>query len=153
MKSAPEPASACVQIPKSVGKRPKNLARSPPQVVYRRKKSVRSYKWISLQKPPVITCGFHAQEFSTRFARRRSSSYSPSLNMVLTHLTVRAVTYLRLLWNPIKLSPGETTLTQPNCRNLSTNRLNRADSQLVPPYESDPAFYPPERLRVEKTRS
>ena len=59
----------------------------------------------SLQKPSVITCGFRAQEFSTPLARRRPSSYPPSLNMVLTHLTtVRAVTYLRLLWHHIKLS-------------------------------------------------
>ena len=80
------------KAPSSLGKRPRNLPRSPLQVGSLRKKSGRSQKSALSQNLPVLAFHSRTQGFSNPLAGRRSNYPPSSPNLVLTRPTARAAT-------------------------------------------------------------
>ena len=132
----------------------------------------------SLRNLTVRAFASRAQGFSPPLARQRSSCPPPSPNLVRTHLienyqTLRdsapCLSRAATLPKAIKLelgrgahTPENTTLSQPYCRRVSTDRPNREGSQLAASLEGEPGPtpagktlphpYPETRFRRERAR-
>ena len=148
-------------------KSPTNLARSLLLVGPRRKKK-------DSGQISVRAFDSRAQELSTPLARRRSSCPLPSPNLVRTHPMERyqalrdsTPCLSRAATSPEghqigarkRRAPGNTILSQPYRRRVSTDRLNREGSQLAASLEGGPGpttsgkilphSYPETRVRRE----
>ena len=130
------------------------------------------------QKPPGSRLDSRAQGFSTPLARQRSSCPPPSSNLVRTH-PIESYQALRdsapclsragtppegdQIGAQKRRIPGNTILSQPYRRRVSTDRLNREGSQLAASLEGEPGptpagktlshLYPETRFRRERARS
>ena len=163
-----------VHIPE---KCPTNLAHSPLFVGPCRKKTDHGHISFSLRNLPVRAFDSCAQGFSTPLARRRSSYLPTSPNLVRTHPIER---YQALRNSTPCLSSVTTSRKAPNWRleeartsgipsstnhtagRVSTDRLNREDSQLAASLEGEPGHtpagktlphsYPKTRFRRERAR-
>ena len=149
MKQAPEPASS----------RPKPCASRSPLHVGPRSKKKRPWSDISfsLRNLPVRPFDSRAQGFSTPLTRRRSSCPPPSLNLVRTHpiehyqaLRDSAPCLLRAATPPEghqigarkRRAPGNTILSQPYRRRVSSDMLNYEGNQLATSLEGEPGPTP-----------
>ena len=174
MKPAREPASSrpkpCASLKKPHGSCPFAASCGP-----RRKKQDRGQTLV--WNLPVQAFDSSTQGFSTPLARRRWSCPPPSPNLVRTHPIER---YQALRGSAPCLSratipperhqiearerraPGNTILSQPYRRRVSTERLNREGSQLAASLEGEPGptpagkilpdSYPESRFRRERAR-
>ena len=133
----------------------------------------------SLRNLTVRAFASRAQGFSPPLARQRSSCPPPSPNLVRTHLienyqalrdSAPCLSRAATLPKAIKLelgrgahTPENTTLSQPYCRRVSTDRPNREGSQLAasslegepgptPAGKTLPHPYPETRFRRERAR-
>ena len=130
----------------------------------------------SLRNLPVRAFDSRTQGLSTPLARRRSSCPPPLPNLVCTHLIERykalrdSVPCLSRAATPPeghqigarnRRAPGNTILSQPYRRRVSTDRLNREGcSQLAASFEGEPSptpagktlppSYPETRFRRER---
>ena len=150
----------CIQPSKALCipvKRPTNLARSPLLVGPRRKKTDRGQRSTFPSETSRFAHGdSRAQGFSTPLGRRRSSFPPPSPNLVRTHpksaTRLSAAVSLSLACHHLPkgtklelgrgMHLGNTILNQPYRRRVSTDRLNREDSQSTASLEGEPGPTP-----------
>ena len=182
MKPAREPASS--QPSKALlcilEKAPRIWPIRPPCGPRRKNKTAVVRHQLSLRNLAVRAFDFRAQGFSPPLARRRSSCPPPSPNLVRTHPIEHYYQALRdsapLLSRAARppeghqigarkrRASGNTTLSQPYRRRVSTDRLNRKEgSQLASSLEGNPGptpagktlphSYPETRFRRERARA
>ena len=144
MKPAREPASSCLKPCASLKKPHESCPFAAPSGPRRKKKNVVRHSFFSLRNLPVRAFFYsRAQGFSPPLARRRSSCPPPAPILVCTHpreryqalrdslpCLSRAATLLEghQIGARKKRAPGNTILSQPYRRPVSTDRLNREGS-------------------------
>ena len=179
MKPAREPASSCPKPCASLKKPHESFPFAAPCGPRRKKNDRgRTSDFPSKNLLPVQARDSRTQGFSPPLARRRSSCPPPSLNLVRTHPiehyqalrdSAPCLSRAATLPKDTKLGlrrgahlPGNTILSQPYRRRVSTDRLNREGSQLAASLEGEPGptpaektlphSYPETRFRRERVR-